>query len=77
MAVNFLQTKVRPLAVFDVQNRKHRELFAEWVRTGRWTHAPFQFVASEPTQVDIGTIQRQMIEFYVGREFGKKGSKNG
>lgn len=70
--MNFLHTKVRPFEVFDVQNRKHRELFAEFVRTGRWTHCPVRFVASEPTHIDVGTIQRQIIEFYTQKEFGKK-----
>jgi hypothetical protein len=75
MAMNFLKTHMRPTEVFDVQNRKHRELFAEYVRTNRWDHSPVRFVASEPTQVDVGTMSRQLLEFYSQREFGDKGGK--
>jgi hypothetical protein len=66
----------RPTEVFDVQNRKHRALFAEFVRTGKWSHSPVRFVASEPTQVDVGTMTRQVVEFYIGKEFAKT-AKNG
>lgn len=73
--MNSLQSQVRPKEVFDVKNRQHRALFAEYVRTGSWTHSPVQFVSSEPTQVDVGTISRQMLEFYTSKEFGKKVEK--
>jgi hypothetical protein len=66
----------RPTEVFNVQNRKHRALFAEFVRTGKWSHSPVRFVASEPTQVDVGTMTRQIVEFYIGKEFAKT-AKNG
>lgn len=77
MAVNYLQAKIRPVKIFDVQDKQHRKLFADYIRTGRWTHCPYQFIASEATQIDIGTIQRQMVEFYTEKEFGEKASKNG
>lgn len=73
--MNFLHTKVRPSEVFNVQNRKHRELFAQYVRTGRWTHCPVQFIASEPTHIDVGTMTRQVVEFYTQKEFGEKTAK--
>lgn len=73
--MNFLANHNRPTEIFDVQNRKHRELFAQYVRTNRWDHSPVRFIASEPTHVDIGTITRQMIEFYTQKEFGEKRQK--
>jgi len=66
----------RPTEVFDVKNRKHRALFAEFVRTGKWSHSPVRFVASEPTQVDVGTMTRQVVEYYIEKEFAKT-AKNG
>lgn len=67
-----LSTSLRPIKVFDVNDRKHRKLFAEFVRTGRWSHSPFRFIASESTEIDVGTISRQVLEFYTNKEFGKK-----
>ena len=69
-----LSTSLRPVKVFDVANREHRALFAEYVRTGRWSHSPVRFIASESTEIDVGTITRQVLEFYTSREFGKKAS---
>ena len=66
----------RPKEMFDASNRKHRALFAEFVRTGKWTHCPVQFVANEPTQVDVGTMSRQVVEYYIEKEFAKT-AKNG
>lgn len=66
-----LTTAQRPIEVFDVRNRKHRSLFAEYARTGSWKHSPVRFIASESTEVDVGTITRQMVQFYTAREFGK------
>jgi hypothetical protein len=66
----------RPTTIFDVKNRKHRELFAEFIRTSRWGHSPLRFVASEPTQVDVGTMTRQVVEYYMEKEFAKT-AKNG
>jgi hypothetical protein len=73
--MNFLKSQMRPTEIFDVNNRQHRELFAQFVRTHRWDHSPVRFVASEPTQIDVGTMARQMLEFYTQREFGDKSGK--
>jgi hypothetical protein len=74
--MTMLQNWVRPTESFDPANRKHRALFAEFVRTGSWKHSPVRFVASEPTQVDVGTMTRQVVEFYIEKEFAKT-AKNG
>lgn len=71
--MSILTVKARPLTVFDVLNRKHRALYAEFVQTKSWKHSPLRFIASEPTECDIGTISRQVTEFYVEKEFAKNG----
>ncbi len=62
-------TRIRPLAVFDPANKEHRSLFAQFVKSGRWDHSPVQFVAGEPTQIEVGTMARQLIEYYTNKEF--------
>jgi hypothetical protein len=74
--MSMLMQVVRPTEVFDVQNKVHRALFAQYIKTGQWTHCPVQFVASEPTQVDVGTMTRQVVEYYLAKEFDR-GSKEG
>lgn len=71
--MSVLKLHSRPTVVFSAADREHRRLFAEFLRTGRWTNCDVQFVASEPTEVDVGTMQRQLVEFYTAREFAKKG----
>ena len=70
--MNFLANHMRPTEIFNVENRVHRELFAQYVRSNSWSHSPVRFVASEPTQVDVGTMTRQVLEFYISREFADK-----
>jgi len=70
--MSVLHVMGRPREVFNVENRKHRELFSQFVRTNKWSHCPVRFVASEPTEVDVNTMARQMIEFYSRKEFGEK-----
>lgn len=69
MGSNYLMTRIRPLVVFDPSDKKHRKLFAQYIRSGRWDHSPVQLVANEPTQIDLGTMARQLIHFYTDKEF--------
>lgn len=61
----------RPVAVFDVNNREHRNLFAQYLKARSWAASPVRFIASEVTDIDVGTISRQLLEFYTEREFNK------
>lgn len=64
-----LHSKMRPVEQFDANNRAHRRLYAQFIRTGRWGHSPVRFVANEPTSADVNTMARQLIEFYTKQEF--------
>jgi hypothetical protein len=61
----------RPVEIFDAANRKHRILFAEFMRTGTWGKSPVRLIANQATESDFGTIQRQMVEYYIDREFNQ------
>lgn len=67
--MSILNVANRPLTVFDVENRKHRALYAEFVKTGTWGRSPMRFIANQATESDFGTIQRQVAEYYLRREF--------
>ena len=69
--MSLLNVVNRPVAVFDVNNREHRNLFAQYLKTRSWSASPVRFIASEVTDIDVGTISRQMLEFYTDREFNK------
>lgn len=65
----------RPVEAFNATNRKHRESLATFLRTRSWAHSPVRFISSEPTEVDVNTMQRQVLEFYAQKEFGEKAAK--
>ena len=69
--MSLLNVVNRPVAVFDVNNREHRNLFAQYLKTRSWAASPVRFIASEVTDIDVGTISRQLLEFYTDREFNK------
>lgn len=69
--MSILKALNRPVVVFDVQDKQHRKMFAKFIQTSSWKDSPVQFIASEATDSDAGTILRQVAEFYANREFKK------
>ena len=60
----------RPWVVFDAQNKEHREWFAEFNKSGAWGKCPVRFVVNDDHGDLITQIQRELIQFYVDKEFG-------
>ena len=60
----------RPWVVFDAKNREHRTWFAEFNKTGAWGSCPVRFVVNDDHGDLITQIQRELIQFYVDKEFG-------
>lgn len=66
-----LQLYGRPFVVFDAANKDHRRWFADFNAERSWKNCPVRFVLVETDHGDLITqIQRQLIQFYVDREFG-------
>ena len=65
-----LQLHGRPWVVFDAKNKDHRRWFADFNQTGAWGRCPVRFVVNEDHGDLITMIQRELIRFYVDREFG-------
>jgi hypothetical protein len=60
----------RPWVVFDASNKEHRRWFAEFNRTSSWGGCPVRFVVNDQAGDLITMIQRELIQFYVDKEFG-------
>ena len=60
----------RPWVVFDAKNRNHRQWFAEFNKSGAWGTCPVRFVVNDDHGDLITQIQRELIQFYVDKEFG-------
>ena len=60
----------RPWVVFDAKNREHRQWFAEFNKSGAWGRCPVRFVVNDDHGDLITQIQRELIQFYVDKEFG-------
>lgn len=62
---------MRPVEKFDANLKKHREYYAEYLKTDSWGSCPFQLQAPNSI-VSLSTYAReQLIEFYIKKEFGK------
>lgn len=59
----------RPVVTFDATNAQHRRWVTEYMRTNRWADCPVRFTINSPTGIIIGTIQRQLLEYYTSLEF--------
>jgi len=60
----------RPWVVFNAKDREHRRWFAEFNKTGAWGSCPVRFVVNDDHGDLITQIQRELIQFYVDKEFG-------
>ncbi len=60
----------RPWVIFDPHNKDHRRWFAEFNRNAKWGDCPVRFVLDEGCGDLITQIQRQLIQYYVDKEFG-------
>lgn len=65
-----LQLHGRPWVVFDAKNKDHRRWFAEFNKSAQWGRCPVRFVVNEDHGDLITQIQRELIQFYVDKEFG-------
>lgn len=64
-----LQLHGRPWVVFDAKNKSHRRWFADFNKTGAWGRCPVRFVVDQDHGDLITQIQRELIQFYVDKEF--------
>ena len=56
--------------VFNAKDREHRRWFAEFNKSGAWGKCPVRFVVNDDHGDLITQIQRELIQFYVDKEFG-------
>lgn len=60
----------RPLIAFDAHNKEHRRHYYKFRQTHSWGHCPVRFIVPNESGWDlISMIQRQLLEFYVDKEF--------
>ena len=70
--MSVLQLNVRPLVAFDVNKTEHRKYYSDFVQNKTWGYCPVRFVV-EGTPTDLIThIQRELVDFYVRKEFKVK-----
>ncbi len=67
-----LQLHGRPWVVFDATNREHRKWFAEFNKTLCWGKCPVRFVVNDDHGDLLTMIQRELIQYYVDKEFKAK-----
>ena len=65
-----LQLHGRPFVVFDPANKDHRRWFADFNKNLSWKNCPVRFVVDQDHGDLITQIQRELIQFYVNKEFG-------
>lgn len=67
--MGILQKFVRPVKLFDVNDKKHRKYYAEYLKTNSWGNCPFQLTS--PTKlISLSSYAReQLIQYYINKEF--------
>ena len=69
--MSILDNFVRPIEMFDVNNKKHREYYFDYMKSNTWGNCPVQL--KTPNQVvSLSTHAReQLIQYYINKEFTK------
>ncbi len=62
----------RQYVVFDAKNKDHRKWFAHFNETRSWGSCPVRFVIDNDHGDLITMIQRELIKYYVDKEFTKR-----
>ena len=63
----------RPLVAFDAHNKEHRRHYYTFRSTHSWGKCPVRFIVPNESGWDlISMIQRQLLEYYVDKEFKVK-----
>ena len=60
---------MRPWEAFDPTDVDHRKWYAEYVRTGSWSHCPVRFVDPNDCGNLAMSMQRTLVEYYCKKEF--------
>jgi hypothetical protein len=67
----------RPVVLFDPSNKQHRRDYGQFLSTGAWRHTDVRYVINDVAGDLQARIQRQLLEYYIDREFvAKKPQKN-
>jgi hypothetical protein len=66
-----LQLHGRPYVVFNAGDKNHRQWFADFNANLSWTRCPVRFVVNDDHGDLITMIQRELIKYYVDKEFKK------
>ena len=65
-----LEYYARPLVAFDPENKEHRRYYYDFVTSGAWGRCPVRFICPTETGSNlIVMMQKQMLEYYVRKEF--------
>lgn len=67
-----LQIHGRPYVIFDAKNKDHRKWFADFNENRTWGRCPVRFVVNDDQGDLLTMIQRELIKYYVDREFTLK-----
>jgi hypothetical protein len=76
--VSRLEFLSRPLVAFDPEIKEHRRIYWEFETNNAWGHSPFRFIVPEDHGDMLpAMIQRQMVEYYMHKEFGRTAPRVG
>jgi hypothetical protein len=74
--MSLLEFYSRPLVKFDPSLKEHRQIYYKFVENRSWGSSPYRFICPEDHGMDLVTmIQRQLIDWYVHKEFGRPAPK--
>lgn len=62
----------KPVVLFDATDEEHRRDYAKFIQTGSWAHCDRRYEVANKGGHSQGMIQRELLEFYMNKEFVAK-----
>tara|TARA_R110000868_G_scaffold1432_1_gene11252 strand:+ start:811 stop:1038 length:228 start_codon:yes stop_codon:yes gene_type:complete len=72
-----LHSNLRPTVTFNSDDAQHRKWFSDFYVLGKWGDCPVRFKVPGETSSNLTAImQRQVLTFYLSKEFRTAGVEN-
>lgn len=59
----------KPMVVFDVKNKEHRQYFHNFLNNWKWSACPVRFIIDDDSEDLVHCISKKIMNYYLKKEF--------
>ena len=66
-----LQNYGRPIVMFNPADKKHRDIYSEFLKNRSWSKSPVRFHVTEDHDNVVSMVHEMLANYHTAKEFGK------